>query len=866
MAGDAAAVARAASGDANAAQGVAGQVVPTSGGASAVATTAVGAGAAGTAAKSAASGGGTASTGGAASRSGASGAGATSIVPPIIPSARPATPVGGASAGGGAASTVASTDSKSVTGAVEKPSAPGPSAPAAPSVVSAVAGPTEAAGAKTVPTGAVSTSMPSVGGGSGVGSTGGAARSGQPAGPAATSGSGPGGAATGGAAAGGSGGSAAGRHGLGTRMGSGTQDARDTRPGGPRQGNAPAAPPSSTIPPPAVSPMGQGRGAQPPSEPAPFTRSDYISPAGSPRGRILDVRTKRPAAEARTGGDAGTEAPKTPKKREPVININLPKMPEVKQPTPAPKAAEPKTQKPVIRLPTDAIRGARAGARPPLEHLTAKMEQQRKPRGPGERGPGDGGRPQPPLPTDSSAGKGGPPKGKKKHGVDEIAEGPEAERGELAGMASSRADRQKARKVRQQERAVIAPEEDDDSASARRARRLVRRAGGGSTAAPRKGKVEVQVPCALRTFCELTGVSTGQVLKTLMQLGMPVNINASLAQDACELIAAELGLDISVEQQQSPEEELLKKIKTQVDDPSALEQRPPVVTFLGHVDHGKTSLLDRIIGIDVVSGEAGGITQHIRAYEIAKNGRKIAFVDTPGHEAFTEMRARGANVTDIAVLVVAADDGVMPQTEEAINHAKAAGVPIVVALNKMDLPGANADRVLQQLAAQGLMPSEWSGDVEVVRCSALTGKGIDDLLETLLVTADLHEYKANPTRPALGVCLEAEQEPGRGVIAKVMVKNGTLSVGDIVVCGAAHGRVKAMFDTLHKDRRLKDAGPSTPVNLTGLDAPPQAGEAFYVLPDIALARALAARRESQLRENAMAASSRVSFQHFQQML
>ena len=264
-----------------------------------------------------------------------------------------------------------------------------------------------------------------------------------------------------------------------------------------------------------------------------------------------------------------------------------------------------------------------------------------------------------------------------------------------------------------------------------------------------------------------------------------------------ELVAAELGINVEFKQAVSLEDQLLARSRSSRKTiRTSWSSAPPVITFLGHVDHGKTSLLDRIIGIDVVSGESGGITQHIRAYTIDKDGRRISFVDTPGHEAFTEMRARGANVTDIAVLVVAADDGVMPQTEEAISHARAAEVPIVVALNKIDLPGINLDRVYQQLATNELLPSEWGGDVEVVKTSATKGTGIDELLDTLLTVAELHEYKANPNRPAVGTCLEAQQEADRGVVAKVLVQNGTLRVGDVVVCGQAYGRVKAMYDTL----------------------------------------------------------------------
>ena len=267
--------------------------------------------------------------------------------------------------------------------------------------------------------------------------------------------------------------------------------------------------------------------------------------------------------------------------------------------------------------------------------------------------------------------------------------------------------------------------------------------------------------------------------------------------------------------------------------------------------------MDKIIGIDVVSRESGGITQHIRAYALERNGREISFVDTPGHEAFTEMRARGANVTDIAVLVVAADDGVMPQTEEAISHARAAEVPIVVAMNKCDLPGVDVNQAMQQLTANELIPSEWGGDVEVVKTSAITGEGVDDLLDTLLTVAELHEYKANPRRPALGTCLEAQQETGRGVVAKVIVQNGTLRVGDVVVCGQAHGRVKAMYDTLSTNKRVQQAGPSEPVNLTGFDVAPGAGEHFYVLDDVAKARTIADSRS----EEARAANLDVGPQH-----
>ncbi len=360
---------------------------------------------------------------------------------------------------------------------------------------------------------------------------------------------------------------------------------------------------------------------------------------------------------------------------------------------------------------------------------------------------------------------------------------------------------------------------------------------------------------------------TAAIQRALLQMGSMVTINQALDEETAELLAADLDMEVEFRPAETLEDQLVARFDELRDDPAELVTRPPVITFLGHVDHGKTSLLDRIMGLDVVSGEAGGITQHIRAYRLNKEGRQIAFVDTPGHEAFTEMRARGANVTDIAVLVVAADDGVMPQTEEAISHARAAEVPIVVAMNKCDLPGADANRVLQQLSAHDLLPAEWGGEVEVVKTSATTGDGIDDLLETLLLTADLREYKANPRRPATGTCLEAEQQGNQGVVAKMIVQNGTLSVGDVIVCGGGHGRVKALYDTLNPRKKLSSAGPSTPVNVVGLDIAPQAGEIFYQLDDIAEAREIAEQRQSKSRSRSLSGRTvRVSFEEFQRRM
>jgi len=373
-----------------------------------------------------------------------------------------------------------------------------------------------------------------------------------------------------------------------------------------------------------------------------------------------------------------------------------------------------------------------------------------------------------------------------------------------------------------------------------------------STAAPRKGDVAVEIPCTVRTFSEAVGVSAAGIQRQLMAMEMMCTINSELDAETVELLAIELGVRIEIKLPVDIEDALLQSTLHVEDDASDLVPRPPIVTFLGHVDHGKTSLLDAIIGIDVVSGESGGITQHIRAYDVVKDGKKISFVDTPGHQAFTEMRARGANVTDIAVLVVAADDGVMPQTEEAISHARAADVPIIIALNKIDLPGVDENRVMQGLAANDLLPRDWGGEVELIRTSATKGTGIDDLLEMLLFIAEDKDYRANPIRQAYGTCLEAQLHEGRGVVSKLIVQNGTMKVGDSIVCGNAYGKVKAMYNTLRPSKTLSEAGPSTPVDVTGLNIAPAAGERFYVLDDVSKAREIALERGEQTRTSGLA--------------
>jgi translation initiation factor IF-2 len=291
------------------------------------------------------------------------------------------------------------------------------------------------------------------------------------------------------------------------------------------------------------------------------------------------------------------------------------------------------------------------------------------------------------------------------------------------------------------------------------------------------------------------------------------------------------------------------------DDETAQELRPPVITVMGHVDHGKTTLLDKIRNANVVSGEAGGITQHIGAYQVVQDGKKVTFIDTPGHAAFTQMRARGAQVTDIVVLMVAADDGVMPQTIEAISHARAAGVPMVVAINKVDKENADVQRVLAQLAEQQLVPESWGGDTICVEMSAQQNLGVDDLIEQLTIVAEIEELTANPTGRAKGVVLEANLDTGRGPVATILVDKGTLKVGDPIVAGGAWGRVRAMIDD--KGKQIKEAGPSTPVQVLGLSTVPQAGDEFRVAPDEKTARTVGEAREQRLRAKAQRGDARV---------
>ncbi|HZP26788.1 MAG TPA: translation initiation factor IF-2 [Dehalococcoidia bacterium] len=352
--------------------------------------------------------------------------------------------------------------------------------------------------------------------------------------------------------------------------------------------------------------------------------------------------------------------------------------------------------------------------------------------------------------------------------------------------------------------------------------------------------IELPPNVTVRELSELLQISSIDVIKELMKRGIMASINQTVDYEVAAGLASELG------HQAKPRttEQAPRTTEVAEEDAGQLQPRPPVVTILGHVDHGKTSLLDAIRETNVTAQETGGITQHIGAYQVEVNGQKITFIDTPGHEAFTAMRARGAHVTDIAVLVVAADDGIMPQTVEAIAHAKAAGVPLIVAINKIDLPDANPDRVKQQLTEHSVVIEEYGGDVVAVPVSAKTKAGLQDLLENIGLVAEISELKANPDRLAMGTVIESELDSTRGPMATVLVHNGTLHIGDVVVVGDTSGKIKAMFD--YTGQRVKEAGPSTPVKVMGLEAVPQAGDQLMAVKDERAAREVVEHREREL--------------------
>ncbi len=432
-----------------------------------------------------------------------------------------------------------------------------------------------------------------------------------------------------------------------------------------------------------------------------------------------------------------------------------------------------------------------------------------------------------------------------------------------SGAVGDRAVRRVQREKRQKDRvtspvsvdAVLVAVDEEDSRQYRRRHKVKVPVGNQQQ---RKDHAEIEAPITVRSLSEAIGVKANQIMTLLFSQGIAVRINDSLPEQTALELALEFGVDLTIVHERTAEDDLLDAF---VDETVEGDKRPraPIITILGHVDHGKTSLLDKIRKSDVAAHESGGITQHIGAYQVVHNGHAITFLDTPGHEAFTSMRARGANVTDIVVLVVAADDGVMPQTLEAISHAKAADVPIIVALNKVDLPNINFNRIFGELSQHGLVPEEYGGDTLVVKTSAHTGAGIPELLENLLLIAELKEFKGNVNRPAVGTCLESQISEGRGVVATMLIQDGTLKIGDVIVCGDGYGRVRAMFN--HRGEPVEEAGPSMPVEVNGLDSVPEAGEKFAVLPDLSKAREISETRKTRSREQDRSERSSVTLEN-----
>jgi translation initiation factor IF-2 len=600
-------------------------------------------------------------------------------------------------------------------------------------------------------------------------------------------------------------------------------------------------------------------------------REDYI-PASGVTARAPDMtKLVRPAEPVAPPADAKTAARK-PVPARPVTKIETKPAPTVASPppVPAPPATPPTpaAQQPKMRISPEVVKSimrdrgqplpaaappapAAAPAPPPPSPVAAQAKAvERMEPAPPPASPS----PKPPAVEMPGQKPKSPPaeRGRRKERPRE-EERPQPHR---AGAVAGREERQKRRGKRAEERRAERSEEElvhgleavTDVTPAQRIARI-RRKGPiqvmPGSIKPRPTHAALVPPISVRTLSEAIGIRANDILRKLMGMNVMAVINSVLEPDVAQLVASEFGVEVSLKREADFEEQLFQPAASS--HPDALKPRAPVVTFLGHVDHGKTSLLDAIRKTNIVATEAGGITQHLRAWQVRQDGRSVTFLDTPGHEAFTSMRARGAQVTDVVVLVVAADDGVMPQTEEAINHARAAEVPIVVAINKVDLPSANVQKVFQQLATHNLIPDDWDpvNGVPCVQTSAISGQGLDKLVETLAVVAELRELKADPELPAAGTCLEASLTEGRGVLATLLVQHGTLHRGDLVLCGESYGRVKAMYDD--RSQSIREAGPSVPVKVSGLDAVPGAGEKFVVTEDLDKAREIAERRRNRVR-------------------
>jgi translation initiation factor IF-2 len=649
-------------------------------------------------------------------------------------------------------------------------------------------------------------------------------------------------------------------------LGGGVRNLNAPRPTPPAAPTSPAAPPRPGTPPAAAGP-GPGRPNFLDRKPAP------------PPPRM-------PAAPPRTGaGPAGgppRHGPGGPGGSRPGVAAGPPGAPPRQGPGgpggPRPPAGPPKAGQPMKLTPEMIDRLRAASAKGQRMTLTDLHKQPAGPGGPpADRGPARPGDRGPARPHHAPAGKPDEPDDEEKK---------KAAGGGVIGRDSRHRGRQTAGRGdvgRVDSRSIVlgpgGVEMIDQRSGSRRGPRaalLRKHMRGKAQPIVKEGRIEIAPPINVRSLSDAIGMKTGELGKRLLkETGQLYGNNSPVAFEVAALIAAEKNIELVLKQQQTKEDVLVERYRKLLEEvePEKLKPRPPIVAVMGHVDHGKTSLLDKIrrefgIESDVVSTEAGGITQVIRAWsvrrdvELERDGetvveeRRITFLDTPGHEAFTKMRARGANVTDIAVIVVAATDGVMPQTQEAISHAKAAEVKIVVAINKVDMPNASVTKTRQQLYHEGLIPDDMGGDVQFVETSAVTGQGVTDLLDTLVLVAEVEELTADPDRPAAGTCLEAYMSAGEGVMATVLIQQGTLKRGDVVLCGSAYGRVRAMYDDL--GRPIKQAGPSTPVRITGLDVVPNADDPFYVVEDLAEAQEIAEDRREKEREAARVKFSPVS--------
>ena len=650
-----------------------------------------------------------------------------------------------------------------------------------------------------------------------------------------------------------------------------------------KEGRKPAAPA-------AAQPHGAGvRPAAPAARPGrrppigrPIVDNDYLE---NKHKKPEEKKAEAAVAEAEKKEPVKAEAPKVevPKKEAPkkeAPKAAAPEKTEVKKEAPA--KAEPKKESAPVSIPgrqtlkivtkAEDVRAAEAARKAKAAEKAAEKKQNEKAADKnagrradgGAKGPRKGDRPERPARDGKTEGRKGERPDRAKGGRDDYGNrrGPAPRREQPAASArdegrgdhSGRSDRKKQHDKHEKDKGRNKFEKFEKKSLEKQTRKKHVKAKPAQTepeieAEPLpEGTVVLNVPITVAGFCEQTEVSTSKVIMTLMKLGIMANINQTIDEDTVMILAEDLGISVAIGKVE--EEAVEEGLEVFEDREQDLKPRPPIITVMGHVDHGKTSLLDAIRKTNVTASESGGITQHIGASEVRINGQKIVFLDTPGHEAFTAMRARGAHVTDIAVLVVAADDSVKPQTVESISHAKAAGVPIIVAINKMDKPGANPDRVKQDLTEHGILVEDWGGDVISVPVSAKTGDGIVNLLEMILLQAEMMELKANPDRLAMGSVIEARLDKSKGPVATLLVTNGTLHSGQSIVAGTCAGRIRLMTD--YKGKTIKKAGPATAVEVLGLTDVPQAGDEFNAVKEDKIAREIAEHRKEKLREEVLA--------------